>query len=486
MRQLIAKMKLEHVYVIFMIFFGTILCFLTPPYQMGDEVVHFGRAWQISEGILFSPSATAGEVLHATGNGATQAYVQWGTDKRGLPPHVEVGKMLVAEVPSSMVPMEILKDYEQRAQQHAFSRDMIVRFLHMPFWAEPRETMLIPNAGSYSPLVYAPQAVAAWIGRMAGCSAGVIYYLMRLSAMTFVTGCIFASMKFLPEKKTIIFLLALMPMFLGEATAISADTVVYGICFLGTAWLLSLRKDSFPITKYELAGLVCLAIALGLMKQVYGIILLLYFLVPWQRLGSRRNFWMLGGTLLALSLLSSIFWIQLSVAGHGTELLAATWLGANIVAQKAFVMAHPKEYIGVLAHSVWLEKTEHAKAFIGWLGLNMFLMPKWFNWTYAIILTIGAFCGDMRLKWTHRLSMMGAFLITVAVLFTVEYIIWTPVGSDRIIGIQGRYFIPIALLLFCSFSCAPPFKHEKLFSVAAGLFSIATTIWVTYVSFYGG
>ena len=468
-----------------MILGGVILCFLTPPYQMGDEVVHFGRAWQISEGIFSSPTATVSEVVDNPYNGATQAYIQWGTGGLGLPPHVQSEKMLVAEVPSSMVPMEILRDYHQRAQQHSFSLDMVAWYIDLPFQPELRETMLIPNAGVYFPLLYFPQAVGAWVGRAAGCSAGIIYYLMRLSALAFVTVCVFFSMKLLPEKKTLLFLLAVMPMFLGEATAISADTLLYGICFWGTAWLLSLRRDKLPLTSCEMAGLFLFAVVVGLSKQVYGIILILYFMIPSQRVGSQRKFWIMGLSLLAVSLLASTMWVQYAVTGRGTELLAASWLGADILAQKAFVFAHPGTFAEVIARSIWLEKTEHAKAFIGWLGLNAFIMPKWFNWAYAFFLAIGALVGDLRLTIRQRLLMISAFLLTVPALFIVWYLLWTPVGGEQIFGVQGRYFIPVALLLFCSFSCVSSFKYEKVFSIAAGLFSMVTTLWVTYEFFYG-
>jgi uncharacterized membrane protein len=34
---------------------------------------------------------------------------------------------------------------------------------------------------------------------------------------------------------------------------------------------------------------------------------------------------------------------------------------------------------------------------------------------------------------------------TVAALFLIEYLLWTPVGDPAIYGIQGRYFIPLAI-----------------------------------------
>ena len=68
----------------------------------------------------------------------------------------------------------------------------------------------------------------------------------------------------------------MMPMFLFQASS-SADAVVNGVCVLGAAWLLSLRRESAQLTLMNCALLILLAVCLGLLKQVYGVLLLLYF-----------------------------------------------------------------------------------------------------------------------------------------------------------------------------------------------------------------
>ena len=55
----------EKIFVAIFLFFGVITLFMRPPYQLMDEINHFPRAWQISEGIFLSPTMTIREFKDA-------------------------------------------------------------------------------------------------------------------------------------------------------------------------------------------------------------------------------------------------------------------------------------------------------------------------------------------------------------------------------------------------------------------------------------
>jgi len=50
----IDKVKPEIFFVIFAFFFGLLIVLITPPFQIPDEINHFYRAYQISEGQLIA------------------------------------------------------------------------------------------------------------------------------------------------------------------------------------------------------------------------------------------------------------------------------------------------------------------------------------------------------------------------------------------------------------------------------------------------
>ncbi|MBR0260683.1 MAG: DUF2142 domain-containing protein [Selenomonadaceae bacterium] len=263
LEQRIEKFGAEKIFIGIFLFFGLMILFMRPPYRLMDEPVHFARAWQISEGIFLSPLKTQ------------LPEKNFGWENRS--PEAATEKMYSASVPSSLIPDEFIFDIREDSTLVKVSFDELKKFLSTPLNVDKREEGLIPNTGVYPPPTYLPQAVAAFFGRILNLNTGIIYYLMGLSGLIFVAACVYWSMKFLPEAKPLIFVLAMLPMFLIEAASTSADAVTFGVCFLGTAWLLSLRNSTEKFSRAEIFGLIILSIMLACSKSVYGTILLCIF-----------------------------------------------------------------------------------------------------------------------------------------------------------------------------------------------------------------
>jgi hypothetical protein len=52
-------------------------------------------------------------------------------------------------------------------------------------------------------------------------------------------------------------------------------------------------------------------------------------------------------------------------------------------------------------------------------------------------------------RWFTSPAAAAAVLSSIELIFVALYLTWTPVGADRVDGIQGRYFIPLLpVLLF--------------------------------------
>lgn len=184
---------LKWLYLGLMLFAGTVLVFLTPVYQLPDSQNHFMRAWQISEGIFLSPHEERGD-----------------------------GKSdLTAEVPAVFLQEKFTFDLWLSEGRYSFGD--IENFLAMPLNDSERVKESINNTGPYAPIVYFPQALAAYITRSLGCTAGQIFYAMRFFAMLFAVLCVFSAMHILPEKNLLIFLISMMPMYLAESASVSSE-----------------------------------------------------------------------------------------------------------------------------------------------------------------------------------------------------------------------------------------------------------------------
>ena len=434
---------------------GIVLSFLTPVYQVPDEIAHFSRAWQVSEGFFLSPAQER-----------------------------EDGKSnLISSVPSVFFHEKITAGLASK--KYSFSD--ISGFLSTPLENDKRTIQRINASGEYAPVLYFPQALGAYIVRILGGSAGQIYYAMRIAAVLFVALCIFWSIRVLPEKGLLIFLLAMMPMFLAESASIAADAVLYGVCIFVSAYILSLASDGSEekLTAGQIFMLLFMSAVVGLLKQIYGTIMLLYFLIPSKKMKSLKNYLALGCVLLLVCLFSSFAWIYMSTLQYNAAMAINKHIsGVDAIEQAKFLVHNPVRGIFVFVKSNILSAKFFASSFVGTLGWLTLKLPMWFYFLYAVLIIIGSLYGKLNLSLAHRIIMLIGFLATLLALDVYMYLTWTPVAEGQVAGIQGRYFIPAAMMLFAALSYFPRMKHEKTFAVIAGTLSLIMTLGSTFSFFY--
>ena len=66
----------------------------------------------------------------------------------------------------------------------------------------------------------------------------------------------------------------------------------------------------------------------------------------------------------------------------------------------------------------------------------------------------------------------------------MHYLKWTPVGADYVKGVQGRYFVPLAPMIFFALTILPPMRHKNLIATAAGVFSGTMMLLANFFAFY--
>jgi uncharacterized membrane protein len=275
-----------------------------------------------------------------------------------------------------------------------------------------------------------------------------------------------------------------MPMFLFEMASCSADSVIYGVSILSTAYLLSLAKSTEPISVREKIFIALAAIALGLSKQVYGIILFLYLLIPAERFGNKRKFYLNGIFFAAVFLVSALGWMHFSKSGLPVLPYLAPFEGVDMTGQTEFIKNNPLQFMGVMVETLKTNLGAFFKGIIGVLGWLSVNLPEWFYYFYsAALLTAGA-VGKINLKISHRVLMILGFIPTLLVTMIYLYTTWTPVGGNLILGFQGRYMIPCAFMFLCAFSYCSNQKYEGIITSVVAFTSAVLTICELREYFY--
>ena len=445
----------HRVFFIWMLFVGFLMCFLTPPFQVPDEPLQMARAYQIAEGFFISPLQSDG--------------MQY---KR------------IAEVPTGFINDRLRLDLFHR--EHDYSFDDIKYLFSQEIDHADLTIVDVANTGQYPPLSYLPQAAGIWIARLFECSAGGIFYLARMMSVVFGAFCIAFAVKLLPQKKFLITALASMPMFIAEIASSSADAVTYSLCFLIAAYIYRLGMDGSPLTGKQIIFLFLGAVSLGMLKQVYGVILFLFLVLPLAKFRSRRMFFCLFFSIVGVFLATSLAWIILSSGGH-TNIELPVNTGADPVAQIQTVKGDVLLYLNVMftniAHGVFIEGWYYY-SFVGILGWLTLWFPEKFYYAYAVVLFMGALFGKVQLNIWQRIVIVLAVFLSLAVIFLNQYLTWTPVGADYVDGVQGRYVIPISLMCLTAFSLNKKLPYENVLAAVVGMASAGMTIWYTYSYFY--
>ena len=130
-------------------------------------------------------------------------------------------------------------------------------------------------------------------------------------------------------------------------------------------------------------------------------------------------------------------------------------VGTSTMGQISYILGNPLTYTGILLSEMFgmlLGYTLKGVPYVGYAYLGT--APFALNWILILLGIFAALYAPVRKKIGgafEGLSHLMNFGVA-AVVFTSMYISFTAVGNDRILGVQGRYFIPLFLpFLSCLF-----------------------------------
>lgn len=398
---------------------GALLVFITPAFQAPDEDSHFKRAYALSEGGL---GFRVNEALQ----------------------------------PGHFLPRAVV-DFEQSHRRMIGDLSERYSFRELYDWSAAKridrsDKIFHPYSSARSSfLLYIPQAFGVALARNFGNDSPLAaMHLGRFANLVVFCIAIFWTIRWLPVAKVSVGLLSVMPMTLHLASSMSYDVSVISTCFLMTAFLLrrALVKGLAPLRKRDISGLVVGSVLLAELKTVYFLILALILLVPRESFGRLRR-WAIVGTVLAVGPLFGLF----------RRILEYFWYpdrphNPYLQGQIDFVLNHPARAVAVIPRSLVQNFGFYYESFVGKLGWLDTNPPSAFILILSIIIALFFILEQPSVPLSVRSRSLLLFVSAgcTALIFAVFYLIWTPlpghpgVGSSVVDGVQGRYFIPLAIL----------------------------------------
>jgi uncharacterized membrane protein len=395
--------------------FGIIFVFLTPPFQSPDEDVHFYRSYQISDLQIISHKIEGvrpkiGDMLPSSLRNTAKHFVS------ELPSH-----------PPWIVDKAVLKE--------AFS---------YPLNPNDRTFISVATAHIYSPVPYIASSAGIFVGKLFDLSPLVLLYFGRVANLFVWIVIVFYAIKIIPIGKYLMLALSLMPMSLFIASTISADVITNSLSFFIISFFLNLACKEKRLTHSDFFMAAILIGIFSLCKQGYNMLCLLFLLIPMDKVSSRRKYFGFFALFIMLALLPSFLWYQ-SIS----HLLAAPKLPRALLSSSSLFEVI-EYYFKTVFNDIVIHGDFYIQSFIGNLGhldvpLPAFIVIGYFVLLFSLGMTYGS--NESMISMRSRMLIFSVFIFSYVIMIMIFSGFYGDPIAYVVIGIQGRYFIPVALLL---------------------------------------
>jgi uncharacterized membrane protein len=440
MKRIINQLLQTHgIFAVIALAFGTAFIFVIPPLWGVDEATHFDRVYQLSTGQLTEKSMMLG-----------------GSNTYGgvLPTNlISLGNYVIHDIANSKpgVTSEVdsIDAYKSYTNQH-FSKSLHNVFI----------------SGTYFPLAYSAPTVGVLLSKVAGLNIGYTILAARLSTLfAYVTVVGFALYLIRKLKsRWLVFLVALLPMSLFQASIVNIDSTAIALSLLLFALLVRFWIYKRTLSRLEIAMLTLVATGLALTKPNYVILSIAAVFIPNRSLS--RSWRIKARTLiLILPVLAMIAWdistARLIRAGAAAQ-LGWTVNSVDLVHQTKFILIHPFQVTFYAINSAY--QYDWFATIFGLLGYNFVIIPSVVIAMLVSTLVIAALYGQDQGINIGRQNNKQAYIFTAVSIVTVTSILYTfyavntPIGARLIAGVQGRYFVPVLPFLFYGVSRFIPIK----------------------------
>ncbi len=391
--------------------------FLSAPFQAPDESAHYWRAYELSELDLFADKDSNGNF--------------------GYP------------VPRSVAL------FAQKALEQTNPRARLQTSTLSAGTQDSSGTVFVgfDNAAIYSPVLYVPQIVGIWLGKLLHAPPIFGFYAGRVLNYSLYVLCAYLALRLIPIGRRLFFVLALLPMSLFLAASLSPDATIIGASLLTIAFGASKLLQKSALQRTDLVIMLGLGAVLSLTKMGYFLLAYIYLLIPHAKFSSRNESRFFKSALVIITIALALTWSILVAAPAEhihTVLLPGTFVDTKLQLQG--LLHGPFHFLGTVINTYLLHSSALLyMSFVGVFGWLDITLPFLAYVLLPILLTLAFLADNQEAEiLPSRRSRIGISLIAIAVvgiLSTTLYLGYSQVGAPYIDGLQGRYFIPIAALL---------------------------------------
>lgn len=380
--------------------------FITPFPHYYDEWSHFFRAMLISQGDFYDDINEVGEI----------------------------GGYVVPNLKAFL--------FKKTTLEH-FSSNMLPE---IDLFAENKVFDTLIYFSSTIPIGHTIPAIALVVGKILHLGTYPSIFLARLLPYIFYVACSYFAIKNLKYYKSILFIIATMPIALYLGASVSLDPIINGSAFLFISiclkYYFATDEDTY-ITKNDIALLIITAILIITNKYLtYTPLVLLFFLIPKKKFKATKAYITMIIVSIIIGVLCVLWQFYMIKAFPYEEDRNGN---VNQEEQIQFTLEHPV----LVTRTIITQSMAHLKVHTqGYTQVPLGSLPQ----LTGVILVIGAVLEKGKFnKGKHNrifnISLLVIFIIVLLLGTFALYLSFTPVGANNVQGYQARYNIPILMLI---------------------------------------
>ena len=343
------------------------------------------------------------------------------------------------------------------------------------------------KAGIYHPLLYLFSGLGIFVARCLGLSPIMGMYVGCMFNFIIYLVIGYIVVKKIPFGKLLMIVYLLNPMFLQQATSFSADAMINIFSILFISYILYIKYDKKNIDTKDLIVILGSLTFVLIGKYAYFAFALLLILIRKELKQYLKKNKKMFFTLLGITLTVFVGWfiytkILPSINGH-------TILKGNLLYNKPqtevsklqYFISNPFRFVPIYFSTLVDYTGSYVMTFLGSsLGALCIDVSTLNILIYAIVLLLSVYAekSDYNIDKKTKIIGMVVFLITFNIILLGLYIGWGVITATAIVGVQGRYFIPIAILLLILLISKNNWIKIKNFDYIISLILIVNSIFI--------
>ena len=302
----------------------------------------------------------------------------------------------------------------------------------------------VKATNAYSFISYLPQAFALLLGKFLNLNLLHTFYLGRILNLFAYAVLVSFGIKIIPEFKMPLLVVSSMPMSLYISASYNQDSIAMGLIVLVISFYVNIVY-SCQIKEKKIIIFSVLCMGLIVTKLPYVLFSTLLLFIPPSKYSNKKKYW-IGVLCWGIVMVFSLVWFLY----YSSFTPPHTPQGVDVKEQIISLFVNfPSNFLQIAKAMFSFEIYTKMLYIFGWLTYGSAELVVLY-----IFFLGGVFIGYPSSKKIPLISKMGTFLIFLLTYICIcmsMYLTWTPVGSNIINGVQGRYLIGIIALLpiFC-------------------------------------